>query len=142
MCPQWKDPVEERPPDALEMLDRAAGLLQQDLQRTLDPRIECSAFLKGEGFYVRAVWPPLIRQDLCLWPVWDEAITIARVVEGLQESDFFDFTVDPWPRCALHPDSTHSMTVRRFRTGAWWICPDTGKRTAPVGSLATSSHQL
>ena len=137
MDPSWVEPADECPPHALEMLWRVAKLIERDLRLTLDPAIECSAFEEGEGLFVRAIWPPTIQQDLWAVPDWNEATTVTRVVWSLQWSDFFDLYYDPWPRCALHPDSTHSMEAKRFGDKAWWICPESGMRTTPVGALAS-----
>lgn len=139
MSPPFHVPVDEEPPDDLEIVQRVAPLIERDLRLTLDGAIRCRVLGKDRGQVVfRATWPPEIRQDLWVVVEWSDAATIAKVVDALQESDFFDFYVEPWPRCGVHPDSTHSMTVREFRSGAWWICPHTGRRTSPVGSLAVT----
>jgi hypothetical protein len=115
-APRWVEPVDECPPEPLAMVERVAALIEPDLRLTLDPAIECSAFEDGRGkaqaFFLRAIWPPTIQQDIHVLPDWNEAITVVRALERLQDSDFFDYYVDPWPRCSFHPDSTHSMEAR------------------------------
>jgi hypothetical protein len=141
MSPQWVDPVDECPPDPLGMLRRVAIVIAQDLRSTLAPDIECSAFEDPEGHVVlRAVWPPTIQQDLWPLPGWNEAVTVVRTIDRLQWSDFFDFYYDPWPLCLVHPASTHSMTAKAFGETAWWVWPETGKRTVPVGELGAANR--
>jgi hypothetical protein len=141
MCPDWVDPVDECPPDALGMLRRVVLLVEKDLRTSLDAHIECSAFEDERGdVVVRAIWPPTIQQDLWPLPDWDEAVTATRVIDRLQWSDFFDFYYEPWPVCSFHPSSTHSMTAKPFSGQAWWVCPHSGKRAAPVGELPAPQH--
>jgi hypothetical protein len=143
MTPHWVDPVDECPPDPLSMLRRVAVLIETDLRSTLDANIECSAFEDTEGHVVlRAVWPPTIQQDLWPLPDWNEAITVARAIDRLQWSDFFDLCYEPWPVCLVHATSTHSMAAKAFGGTAWWICPETGKRTVPVGQLRAAERTV
>jgi hypothetical protein len=43
--------------------------------------------------------------------------------------------------CPIHPDSTHSLTAKRFGRSAWWVCPSTGERTTPVGTLGDPTDE-
>ena len=139
--PTWDVPIGEAPPDGLEQLRRLAVRFERDLRHTIDYEIRCSAFEDGDHLIFRAIWPPTIQQDLYCVPEWEEADTAVKVMDALQWSDFFDYVTDPWPRCPIHPDSTHSLTAKRFGRSAWWVCPSTGERTTPVGTLGDPTDE-
>ena len=74
-------------------------------------------------------------------PIWfepgagGEERAAVEVMDLVLDSAVFDDTFDPWPRCASHPGSTHSLAPALRYGTAVWECPIDRAVVTKIGRL-------
>src|SRR6266571_5115075 len=132
---RWDIPVGEVPDNAPALLEEAGRLLAHDLEQTARGPLSVTVALDADGdSYIELSGNGLL---IPMWVLPDDvqAKTTVSVAEAILNSAFFDEYVTPWPACPDHPESTHSLLPIARGTQAAWICPQSKRTMALIGSL-------
>lgn len=129
-------PVEEVPPDEVQLVQEAARSLTADIRRTLDTAVDLTVSLDDGG-------SPVVQLSVAAVPLatfWPEARGLARTVVDLAEqvldSALFDEHLSPWPLCPICDHvMPHALQPQVVRGAAYWHCARTDRALARVGEL-------
>ena len=127
------------PEDEHAFWGRVAPRIEADLAKLADPPLRVDVVADDED----PLSAHLEVRDLDRYvvPIWlhpddgGEERAAAEVMNLVLDSAVFDDTVDPWPRCPWHPQSTHSLAPAVSHAHAVWECPIDRRVVAKIGTL-------
>ena len=138
MPDRWFPPDGERPQREVQLLAKAAKLLQCDL-REFDSTVSLTVQRNPDGTTVVELDQPsyAFTAEISIIADPSQAKTTVMLAEMVLDSALFEDYYDAWPSCPIHPTAPHSLVpVARGHVGAW-MCPESKKTVALVGELAS-----
>ena len=127
------------PEDEHAFWGRIAPRIESDLAKLVDPPIR--VFVVADDDDPLSAHLEVRGLDRYVVPIWfepddggEEAAAVAAM-DLVLDSAVFEDTVDPWPVCARHPESTHSLAPALSHAEAVWECPIDRRVAAKIGML-------
>ena len=140
---RFEVPIGEAPADEHAAWERLAPRIAADLASLAQPHIQVRVLpddIDPASTHLEVSHPYGAVVPIFVEIGEDEEEAIVEAMAALLESGLFDDRFDPWPRCPIHPATTHSLKPIRRQRGGVWECPEERVVISRIGWLGPTSE--